>query len=147
MDRKAEIAEKRRQHLARVRPTTGRKPGQQTKITRTLKEAILLAAEVTGSDKKGKDGLVGFLVAQAQRADNRGFMMLLGKVLPMTVAFDKNRPLQVETRIELVRPTGESAAPPIDVTPRRTVTIENVVEPAPAPRAPVTVRPPRRGRS
>jgi hypothetical protein len=121
----------------------GRKPGTKNKFSRQLKEAILDAAASVGMDGKGKEGLEGFLIAQARKADNRGFMMLLGKVLPMTVAFDKNRPLQVQTTIELVRPEGDDA--PRDVTPRRVLApvIDHDAVP-PAPAMPVRVKPPRR---
>lgn len=122
----------------------GRPPGPN-KITRVLKDAILYAAAAVGEDGEGKNGLEGFLIREASKRDNRGFLMLLGKVLPMTVAFDKNRPLQVMTRVELVRPTGE-ATEPRDVTPPRQVTarvIENEPLP-PAPAAPVRVKAPGR---
>lgn len=121
----------------------GRTPGVPNRMTRQLKEAILDAAASVGMDGKGKEGLEGFLIAQARKADNRGFMMLLGKVLPMTVAFDKNRPLQVQTTIELVKPEGDDA--PRDVTPRRvlaSVIDHDAIPPAPA--MPVRVKPPRR---
>ena len=113
------------------------------RFTKQLKEAILEAAETVGQDGKGKDGLVGFLIAQARKADNRGYMMLLGKVLPMTVAFDKNRPLEVVSRIELVRPEGPPPEAAIDVTPRpRVIDAEPALPPAPP--APVKVRAPGR---
>lgn len=117
------------------------------KFTKQLKEAILDAASKVGEDGRGKNGLEGFLVREARKADNRGFIMLLGKVLPMTVAFDKNKPLMVQTRIELVRPEGGAEAPR-DVTPRqpRVLTIDGSVKPVPpAPAAPVKVRAPRSG--
>jgi hypothetical protein len=37
----------------------GRTPGTPNKVTTRLKDAILLAAEQTGEDKKGKGGLTG----------------------------------------------------------------------------------------
>lgn len=114
------------------------------KVSRQLKEAILDAANKVGEDGKGKNGLEGFLIAQARKADNRGFMSLLGKVLPLTVAFDKNRPLEVRTTIELVKPEG--ADEPRDVTPPRRVvaTIDHAKVHPPAPAAPVRVKPPTR---
>lgn len=124
----------------------GRPPGP-TKFTRELKIAILNAAESVGEDGKGKDGLQGFLVREAKKKDNRGFMMLLGKVLPLTIAGDKNRPLEVISRIELVRAEGSSEQPR-DVTPMLTkrgpVIDGKASEPPPAPLAPVVAKAPGR---
>jgi hypothetical protein len=55
-----------------------------------LKEAILLAAELEGSDGEGKDELVGFL-RKVAKEDLRAFVSLLGRVLP----------LQVESRTDM----------------------------------------------
>jgi hypothetical protein len=62
----------------------GRKKGEVNKTTKTLKEAILLAAEQVGNDGRGKDGLTGYLVYVAS-TDVKAFSALLGKVLPMQV--------------------------------------------------------------
>lgn len=62
----------------------GRKKGEVNKTTRVLKEAILLAAQETGQDGKGKGGLTGycrFLAAKEPKA----FATLLGRVLPLQV--------------------------------------------------------------
>jgi Family of unknown function (DUF5681) len=65
----------------------GRPTGAQNKTTTVLKDAILAAAEQAG------DGLVGYLRNMA--TTNPGaFLSLLGKVLPMTLAGDKDAPLQ-----------------------------------------------------
>jgi hypothetical protein len=62
----------------------GRPKGSQTKITRDLKEAILKALELTGSDGTGEGGAVGYLMMIA--VENPAvFGMLLGKVLPLTL--------------------------------------------------------------
>jgi hypothetical protein len=78
----------------------GRKKGVPNKTTKLLKDAILKAAEDAG------DGdLVRYLAKQA--IDNPGpFMALLGKVLPLQIAGDKDNPLHVISTIErrLVRP-------------------------------------------
>jgi len=55
----------------------GRKKGVPNKTTALLKDAILQAAENAG----GKDGIIGYLEAQAT-ANPGPFMTLLGKVLP-----------------------------------------------------------------
>lgn len=83
-------------------PHGGRKPGPN-KVTRVLKEAILLAAEIVGNDGKGKDGLVGFLVAEASKVNNKPFMNLLGRVLPATLKAGNDKNLQHHVTVEFVR--------------------------------------------
>lgn len=75
----------------------GRKKGSVNKTTGALKEAILLAAEQSGQDTKGKGGLVGYLKRVADE-DVKAFSGLLGKVLPLQVAGDKGAPLTVVLR-------------------------------------------------
>lgn len=79
----------------------GRKAGVPNKTTAALKDAILAAAERSGGDLKGKDGLVGYLKRVADE-DMKAFSGLLGKVLPMTVVGDPNNPLQAIVKIERV---------------------------------------------
>lgn len=62
----------------------GRPKNSLNKITKVLKDAILLAAEQVGSDGKGKDGLVGYLRTQATEHSGP-YLALLGKVLPLEV--------------------------------------------------------------
>ena len=52
------------------------------KTTTLLKEAILLAAAAVGSNGKGKDGLVGYLM-RAVIDFPQNYLGLLGKVLPL----------------------------------------------------------------
>src|SRR5215217_3484224 len=66
----------------------GRPPGAQNKVTRVLKEAILLAAENAG----GAGGLVGYLTLQATESPN-AFLALLGKVLPLQLQGDPDAPI------------------------------------------------------
>jgi len=61
----------------------GRKKGTPNKTTALLKDAILKAAEQAGN-KVGDEGLVSYLVQQAEENPS-AFMPLLGKVLPMQV--------------------------------------------------------------
>jgi len=84
----------------------GRPKGAANKTTTKLKDAILLAAEQSGRDKKGKEGLVGYLRRVADE-DVKSFSTLLGKVLPIQVSGDKDNPLVTVTRIELVDLSSE----------------------------------------
>lgn len=68
----------------------GRPAGVPNKITRSLKEMILEALKEAGG--------VEYLKRQAD--ENPGpFMTLVGKVLPLTVAGDKDNPLQINHMI------------------------------------------------
>ena len=58
----------------------GRQRGTPNKITKTLREAILLALEGAG----GEGGSVAYLQAQANLSP-AAFMGLLGKILPLTI--------------------------------------------------------------
>jgi hypothetical protein len=69
----------------------GRPKGSQNKITADIKRAILEAAEAAG----GEGGTVGYLTAQAT-ANPASFLALIGKVLPMQVAGDKENPLVMQ---------------------------------------------------
>lgn len=80
----------------RIRPKRppGRPPGTPNRTHKLLKEAILYAAECLGEDGCGLDGLVGYLKDLA-RTEKKVFGMLLGKVLPLQIIGDKNRPLRL----------------------------------------------------
>jgi hypothetical protein len=62
----------------------GRKAGVPNRTTQILKDAILMAAELTGYDKKGKDELVGYLRFVAENYP-QSFCALLGRVLPLQI--------------------------------------------------------------
>lgn len=64
----------------------GRPKGIPNKVTRTLKEAILEAAETVGLEKQpdASNGLVAYL-AHIARNNESGMCGMLGKVLPMTI--------------------------------------------------------------
>lgn len=79
----------------------GRSKGTPNKTTAMLKEAILGAATQTGSDGKGKDGLLGYCAFLA-RQEPKAFAGLLGKVLPMQVTGEDGGPIKSVTRVELV---------------------------------------------
>jgi hypothetical protein len=86
----------------------GRAAGTPNKTTKTLKEAILKAAELSGRDQKGKEGLVGYLRRVADE-DVKAFSGLLGKVLPLQVTGEDGGPVQI-ARIELVAVSANPAS-------------------------------------
>jgi hypothetical protein len=78
----------------------GSAPGVPNKMTTTLKDAILKAAELVGADGKGKDGLVGNL---KDLAGNRKelFVPLLARVLPLQInAKSDEKPVVVYRSLE-----------------------------------------------
>lgn len=87
------------------KPGPGRPKGVPNKTTALLKDAILLAAQRAGGGDE--DGIANYLEVQAR--ENPGpFMSLLGKVLPMTVAGDKDNPVVGEVRITIVDPPNRT---------------------------------------
>jgi hypothetical protein len=60
----------------------GRKRNSINKHPKLLKDALLLAAELEGSDNQGKDKLVGFL-RMAARQELPSFLAMLSKVIPL----------------------------------------------------------------
>jgi hypothetical protein len=94
------------------KPGPGRPPGAQNKLTKTLKEAILQAAEDVGYDGEGDEGLVGYLKKVAKE-DVKAFSSLLGKVLPMTVANPDGEAFRTENEwtVRLVRANAGTDAP------------------------------------
>lgn len=73
--------------------TGGRKPGVSNKLTRDVKEMILNALSEMGG--------VEYLKKNAEE-NPTAFLTLIGKVLPLTVAGDKDNPLTVVSKIERV---------------------------------------------
>lgn len=68
------------------RPGQGRPKGVVNKATKELKEMILEALDQSGG--------VGYLVDKANDPKTAGaFLSLIGKVLPMTIAGDKDHPI------------------------------------------------------
>lgn len=72
----------------------GRQKGTPNKTTGALKEAIIEAAEQSGEDCQGKDGLIGYL-RRVANDDVKAFSGLLGKVLPLQVSNDPDNPVQI----------------------------------------------------
>ena len=82
--------------MASGKKVGGRKKGTPNKVTGSLREAILLAAEDAGGG--GAEGLRAYLLQQA-KDQPVAFMGLLGKVLPLQVTGANNSPVQVITRV------------------------------------------------
>jgi hypothetical protein len=107
-----------------VKGEGGRRKGVANKTTRVLKELIILAADKTGSDGKGKDGAIGYLSWLA-RKEPAVFGNLLGKVLPLQLQMsphpgegdpNKDRYSATELREQLIA-RGLRVPTLIDVTP------------------------------
>lgn len=73
----------------------GRVKGTPNKTTALLKDAIIKAAEASGEDKQGKDGLVGYCTFLAKE-EPKAFAQLLGKVLPMQITGEGDGLLKIE---------------------------------------------------
>jgi hypothetical protein len=67
----------------------GRPRGSPNKISRDLKEAYLMAANLAG----GAEGLVGYLKIQALQSNPSPFMAGLAKLLPLMLEGSKDAPL------------------------------------------------------
>jgi hypothetical protein len=67
----------------------GRPKGVPNKISRDLKEAYLMAANLAG----GEEGLVGYLKTQALQGNPSPFMAGLAKLLPLMLEGSKDAPL------------------------------------------------------
>lgn len=76
-------------------PGPGRPKGSPNKVTSDVKAMILTAL--------GKAGGADYLLTQAQTNPN-AFMSLVGKVLPMTVAGDRDNPLLAGLTVTFVKP-------------------------------------------
>lgn len=73
--------------MAKGVKTGGRKPGSPNKVTRELKEMILMALDDVGG--------VDYLKQTA--IDNpSAFLTLVGKVIPLQVSGDPKQPLRME---------------------------------------------------
>lgn len=83
------------------RDGAGRPKGSANKTTALLKEAILTAAEQTGNDGQGKDGLIGYCKHLAS-AEPKAFATLLGRVLPLQLSGDGGVPLKQNVQIHII---------------------------------------------
>jgi hypothetical protein len=82
-----------------AREGAGRKAGIPNKNNQQLRDMILNALDKSG----GED----YLVEQAQK-NPTAFLTLIGKVLPTTIAGDKNNPINSTSRIEVVLVRSEN---------------------------------------
>ncbi len=82
----------------------GRPKGLPNKNTTLLKTAIVEAAELAGRDVRPGDpatqGLVSYLRWLAVQ-EAPAFVTLLGKVLPLQVAGDRDNPVETHSTIEI----------------------------------------------
>lgn len=90
----------------------GRAKGTKNKVTVQMKEAILMAAELEGSDRKGKGGLVGFM-RKLSRRNVVVYGRLLEKLLPYQLTGKDGSPMQVvhSTREQLIERMKERGLP------------------------------------
>lgn len=108
----------------------GREAGVVNKITREVKEAALIAAENVGFDRKGRDGLVGYMMRLAVR-NPATFGGILTRLIPLQLHANVDHFSHIETREQLIeeyrrlgipyRPIIEDAPVPVldlaDFTP------------------------------
>lgn len=121
-------------------PRAGRRPGNGNRHTRVLKDAILLAAEATGENGEGLNGLLGYLKLIA-RKEPKSFCMLLAKVLPLQITTNGGKPVKVimqnmtpneaaeiyaETLRGLALGPAQSSPPMIETTATEIVEAETV---------------------
>lgn len=108
----------------------GRPAGSHNKITTLLKDAIVMAANLVGADRRGKDGLVGYLVWLAKN-EPRSFATLLGRTIPLHVVGDMDHTHRVYTDKEDIKQQLRERGIPVDaVYPHRIPRPKDV----PAPR-------------
>jgi Family of unknown function (DUF5681) len=62
----------------------GRPVGAYNRYTRVIKEALIIAAELEGSNGNGKGKLIGYM-RKVAREDMRAFCMMLSRAMPTQV--------------------------------------------------------------
>jgi Family of unknown function (DUF5681) len=75
----------------------GRPVGAYNRYTRVIKEALIIAAELEGSNGNGKGKLIGYM-RKVAREDMRAFCMMLSRAMPTQVAEQRT----METKEEVV---------------------------------------------
>jgi hypothetical protein len=76
-------------------PNPGRPVGAYNRYTRVIKEALIIAAELEGSNGKGAGKLIGFMRSVA-REDKRAFCMMMARAMPLQV---ENRVMEVKEQV------------------------------------------------
>ena len=76
------------------RSRTGRAKGTPNKTTQLIKDAIIQAAELTGYDKQGQQGLIGYCRRLAED-EPKAFARLMGKGLPTQVTGENGAPINL----------------------------------------------------
>jgi hypothetical protein len=90
----------------------GRKKGVRNRMTRVMREAVVLAAEAEGLDGRGKDGLVGYLRMIA-RKDYEVYAGLLRAVLPLQITGVDDGPIKTELTVREARAELERRGIPV----------------------------------
>jgi len=85
----------------------GRPPNSPNKLPKLLKDALLMAAELEGSDTKGRDGLVGFLRHVAQE-ELSTFCSMLGRIIPLQI--NESKDVQVDVTYRTVAEVSREMA-------------------------------------
>jgi hypothetical protein len=90
----------------------GRQPGSQNKVSVLLKDALIKAAEAEGLDRKGKDGLIGYL-RMLSRREPAVYGRLLEKLLPYQLTGKDGGPMQLThtTKEQVVERMKERGLP------------------------------------
>jgi len=90
----------------------GRKKGSVNRVSMLMKDAILIAAELEGSDRRGKDGLIGYF-RMLSRREPVVYGRLLEKLLPLQITGKDGGPMQMvhTTKEELEQRLKERGLP------------------------------------
>ena len=92
-------------------PNAGRKRGSINKTTSVLREAALLAAQLTGDpEKRGSKGLVNYL-RFAAREYPPAFLALLGRMVPQEVLVDARAEISYRSIAEIDRELASRGFP------------------------------------
>lgn len=90
------VAKKENPNLFKKGDGRPRKPvGTVNRYTRVIKEALLVAAELEGSNGNGKDKLIGYM-RRVARDDMRAFCMMLSRAMPLQV---EQRTVEVKEQV------------------------------------------------